>query len=334
MSERRCIPLEERDAWDGALQEIPHGFHHTWDFADAMHQTTGFRTFLYSFCSAEGRVACAIFEREVRDYVDIATPSGLSGFVGTGSWADFASDWCHFVRKQGYVSGYVGLHPLFDGRRFGTDPFQHNSIYVLDLRQGRDALLRRMDRNRSRQLGGWEGRANRFILDREAIGAFLSSAYEPFMLRVGARPPYLLSTALEGLCHSDRCIAVGVGSSRRLEAAYLFGATPYAADCLINVATDEGRKHATDLLWYGVNEYLQRKIPFLNLGGGAREDDSVARSKQRFRPQRLPLTALREIYRPKIYAELCRSAGVEARSAAEYFPAYRARTTASAVSPS
>jgi hypothetical protein len=327
------VPLEERDAWDQALQGISHGFHHTWEFAYAMHLTTRFPSFLYSLCNTEGRVVCPIVEREAGGFVDIATPSSLSGFVGSGSWVEFVPHWSAFVQEREYVCGYVGLHPLFDGLGAGKYAFGHNSIYLLDLTVGRDELLRRMDRNRVRQLRGWEARATRFVLDREAISRFLVATYEPFMRRVEARPPYLSHATLDFLCNSDGCIAVGVASSRRIEAVYLFGVTPYGADCLINVATDEGRRHATDLLWYGVNELLERKIPLVNLGGGSRENDDVAKSKQRFGPQRMPLRALRQIYRPEAYAELCRSAGVHAASSIDYFPAYRACAMATSAAP-
>lgn len=333
MSCNPLIPLEDRDSWGQALKDISHSFHHTWEFAHAMHLTTRATSFLYHLRNTRGGVACPIVERETGDYVDIATPSGLSGFVGSASWAEFVPHWSAFVRKRGYVCAYIGLHPLFDGLGAGAYAFKHNSIYVLDLTVGRDELLRRMDRNRVRQLRGWEERATRFILDREAISRFLMASYEPFMRRVGARPPHFSDATLDFLCNSDACVAVGVASSRRLEAAYLFGITPYDGECLINVATDEGRRHATDLLWYGINELVERKIPFLNLGGGSREDDNVAKSKQRFRPQRLPLRALRQIYRPEVYAELCQSAGVRATSSIDYFPAYRASTAATSATP-
>jgi hypothetical protein len=327
------VPLEERDAWDQALREIPHSFRHTREFAWAMYLTTRFPSFLYSSRSNEGCVVCPIVEREARGFVDIATPSGLSGFVGSGNWAEFEQHWSAFVKERGYVCGYVGLHPLFDGLGAGQYASRHNSIYVLDLTVGLDALLRRLDRNRVRQLRGWEARAARFVLDREAISKFLVANYEPFMRRVGARPPYFSHAALDFLCNSDSCIAVGVASSRRLEAVYLFGVTPFGADCLINVATGDGRRHATDLLWYGVNALLEQTIPSLNLGGGSREDDGVARSKQRFGPKRLPLRALKQIYRPEAYAELCRSAGVHGASSRDYFPPYRARAAATSASP-
>jgi hypothetical protein len=323
MPHQELIPLGARGEWAAALQGIPHGFHHTWEHCKAWHVTTGYRTFLYCFRDRGTRMLCPLVERELAGYIDIATPSGLAGFVGTGSWSRFAPHWSAFVREQGYVSGYIGLHPLFEPADMPDPVSPHNSLYVLDLKLGREELLRRMDRNRRRELRGWERRASDFVLDRDVLGQFLSVTYEPFMREVGARPPHLSVEALDLLCRSETCLAVGSRSDSGLGAVYVFGATPYVGDCLINVATPEGRRRATDLLWYGACALADRQVPLLNLGGGARDDDSVARAKQRFRPDRLPLRALREVYRPSAYADLCRIAGVEPTAASDYFPAYR-----------
>lgn len=324
MPDEELIPLAEQDRWEAVLDGMPHGFHHTWEHAYAAHLTTGHRTFLYAWRGAGMRIACPLVERDISGHVDIATPAGLTGFVGEGTWSEFAPNWSRFVASRGYVSGYIGIHPLFDRLGVGEHAPQHNSVYVLDLRLGTDELARRMDENRRRQLRGWEARAGDFVADRDTVSAFLASHYGPFMRRVGARTLHFSPRSLEFLCSSERCIVVGTSSSSDLTAASIFGVTPYAGDLVLNIGTGEGRSRATDLLWYGVTALTERGVPQLNLGGGAYEDDSVARAKQRFRPKRLPLRALRQIYRPDAYAELCQTAGVEPE-VAEYFPAYRSR---------
>ena len=45
-------------------------------------------------------------------------------------------------------------------------------------------------------------------------------------------------------------------------------------------------------------------IPFLNLGGGVRDGDTLAEFKRRFGGLELPLKSLRQIYRPDEYAVL------------------------------
>lgn len=323
------ISVDAAQSWDEALEGIPHAYQHTNDFARATQQTTGYPTFLLAAERRRERIVAAVAERATDGHLDIATVSGLSGFAGTGAWRWFEGAWERFVRDREYVCGYVGLHPLFQPPDIPEPSSHHNSIYVLDLKLGRDELLRRADRNRRRELRGWSSRRD-FVLDTDAITSFITASYATLMRRVGARPPYFTNDSLEILCRSNRSLAVGVGTGDEIAAAYVFGATRYAGDCLLHVATKAGRQRATDVLWYGVSALVEQGIPSLNLGGGVHTDDDISRAKQRWGPRRLPLRSLREIYRPEIYAELCASAGVDPAEPDGYFPAFRTPAVAEA----
>ena len=319
------IALADRAAWEVALEGVSHGFHSTWDFARATQLTTGHPAYLFHWTDGQSQVACSLVERPAGDgHLDLATPSGLAGFAGTARWSDVEPYWNELVRARGYVSAYIGLHPLFAPAGLGTARRPPTSIYALDLRAGRAELLARMDKSRRRELRGWEDRRRDFVVDRDAVGEFLVRTHEPYMRSAGARGPHLVSESLLSLCRSERCIAVGAAPGGEIEAAYLFSYTSHAGDWLLSVAVPEGRRHNTDLLWFGVNELVARDVPVLNLGGGVRENDPIARAKQRLRPARLSLKSLREVYRPQVYAELCRLAAVAPSSLDGYFPAYRA----------
>lgn len=320
-----AIPLEDRSAWEGPLRAIPHSFHHTWDFAYAAHLTTGYRTCLYRFSHRRGVLLCPLVERPFEGRLDVSSPSGLAGFIGDLRWSQFAPHWRDYVREKGWVTGYIGLHPLFKPPEFAQRAQRHNSVYVLDLTLGLDALKERMDQNRRRELRGWESRAEGFVVDRDAISRFVQANYGPLMRRVGAHGTPFAPDTLDVLCRNERAVCVGAASSDGLEAVNVFCVTRHAAEFLINVATLAGRRHTTDLLWYGVRELSDRGVRVLNLGGGGREDDSIARAKRRLRPRRLPLLAMREVYRPGAYAELCRSVGADPGQKTGYFPAYRAQ---------
>jgi hypothetical protein len=99
--------------------------------------------------------------------------------------------------------------------------------------------------------------------------------------------------------------------------------TGATSDCLFNVPLPEGRRHATSLLWYGVNHLKSLHIPILNLGGGVRENDSVARSKQRLGSRKVPFRCLKEVYEPGVYGKLCREVGADPKDMNDYFPPYR-----------
>src|SRR3712207_2334138 len=78
------IPLAERDRWRVALEDVPHGFTHTWEHCHAMHLTFGAPTYLYRLDCDGVSVVCPFIERRSRGAVDVATPPGISGFTGTG----------------------------------------------------------------------------------------------------------------------------------------------------------------------------------------------------------------------------------------------------------
>ena len=163
-----------------------------------------------------------------------------------------------------------------------------------------------------------------YILDRAALTEFFITSYQGFTTRINASPANRFSKrTLAFLCDLDNVVMVGAGGSQSIEAVYIFGYTPYAGDCLFNVPLPEGRRHATSLLWYGVNHLKSLHIPILNLGGGVREDDSVARSKQRFGGRRLPFRCLKEVYEPGVYEKLCREVGADPKGINGYFPPYR-----------
>lgn len=318
----RVIPLGDESAWHHALGRVPHAFQHSHEFAQAMHLATGYRAFLLELSGEEGNVVCSLVERPIDDGLDIASASGLSGFAGRGDWPSVAPAWDEFVRDRGYVCGYVGIHPLFgpSGLSDAADP--HNTLYVLDLGLGRDRLLKAMARNRRRELRGWEERRSQLVHDRGEIADFMNANYEAFMGSLGARPPLLTSEGLDMLCRSESCLVAATTNAGALDAAYLFGVSPHAGECLVNVSVGQGRRRSTDLVWYGATALMDREVSLLNLGGGVAEDDPVAQAKQRWGARRVPLRALRQIYRPVLYEKLC--AALPPGSAnTPFFPAYR-----------
>jgi hypothetical protein len=128
---------------------------------------------------------------------------------------------------------------------------------------------------------------------------------------------------LLGLAYSDQVLLVGAGSATDVEAVYLFPYTAYAAEWMLLVTTASGRRHTAKLLWYAIHQFKSKNIPILNLGGGVKEDDSVAQAKQRYGAKRIPTKALKQIYDAEVYSMLCQQAGVEHMSDGGYFPAYR-----------
>jgi hypothetical protein len=288
-----------------------------------MHLTSGQRTFLCCLERDHVRIVCPLVERPWGESVDIATPPGISGFAGTAEAAWLPEAWHAFVQARGYVTGYIGLNPLFARPSYAAGAKTYNSIYTLDLRLSPEVLLARADGNRRRQLRDYAASAARVVSDRASLGRFLIEQYPGFVERVGASKAHRWSAeTLRFLCCAANTLLIGIEGDHGIEAVYLFGFTSFAADAVLNVALPSGRAHTSLLVWFAVHHFRDRGVPMFNLGGGAREDDDVARAKQRFGCDRLPLRALKEIYDLPKYLELCTTAGVDPFGDG-WFPPYR-----------
>jgi hypothetical protein len=327
MTEHKCIPLGSPAEWKHALEGIKHAFAHTWENCHAMHLTTGFRTYLYCFETENIRIVCPIAEREFDGYIDIVTPYGFSGFVGNNDCPQFPHHWRQFVQERGYICGYIALNPMLEmSACFDSNEIYHsNTLYFLDLTLGIDKLFANLHKNRKRALKDFDKTS--FVFERDTLMKFFLQTYPEFLRRVQAPPAsYFTKETLTSLCGVNNVVIVGAATAEKIEAVYVFAYTPYAGDCLFNVATPEGRHHATKLLWWGVNYLKSIGVPLLNLGGGVRENDSIARSKEFFGPIKLPFRALKQIYDRKIYEALCRRRGADSADKIGYFPAYRSQT--------
>ena len=320
------IPLESPGEWRDALNGIKHAFAHTWENCYAMYLSTGYTTYLYRYEADSVRVVCPLAEREFAGHLDIVTPYGFSGFVGSRNCSQFPSHWREFANSRGYVCGYIALNPLFENQSFSEPEDVHatNSLYFLDLMLSHDELLARLDRNRRRQLRAWDNSSGSVIFDRAILSEFFVSHFYNMLQRVGASlATYLSRPALEFLCSLDSTFLAGVKIDNRVESATMFTITPFSADALFHVALPEGRRHAVPLLWSAATYLKALNVPVLNLGGGIRDNDSLAQFKQRFGARRASFRSLKQVYRPDLYAALCREVNADSQNMLRYFPAYR-----------
>ena len=326
MVEHRRIPLDSSAEWKEALQGVRHSFAHTWESCYAMQLTTNYNTYLYHFEKDGTIIVCPIAERRFDDYLDIVTPYGFSGFTGNNICYPFTRHWASFVKEQGYVCGYIALSPLFESSTYFSpnEAYQSNSLYFLDLTLSIDELFANLNTNRRRQLRNWAETVDNLILDRDILTDFFLENYPEFLRRVSASAVnYFSKDTLAYLCGLDNMLMVGAGRPEEVEAVCLFAYTGHSSDYLFGVTVPEGRHHITSLLWFGINYLKSIEIPFLNLGGGIHENDSLAEFKQRFGGKRVPFRSLKQVYRPKIYEELCRRVNADPTDMAGYFPAYR-----------
>ncbi len=322
----RLIPLDAAQAWDRALEGIPHGFAHTRASCLAMMRTSGLPTFLYEFAAEGVRIVCPLSERPINGRTDVVTPYGFSGFAGTADHPAFAEQWLTFARAQGWVAGYIGLNPLFENPSYFPPGAvtRANDLFVIDLTRSPEKLHAALDHNRRRQLRRWDELRDTIITDREPLAAFFRANCREFLRRANAGPAYALTDeTLALLAELDNVLLLGRGRGGRIEAVSVFAHTPHAAEYLFNIPLADGRHHAVPLVWYAVHELKARGIPALNLGGGVRPGDGIAQFKERFGARRLPFGALKQVYDEAQYARICRAHGRDPLDRTGYFPAYR-----------
>jgi hypothetical protein len=320
----RLVGLDDPIGWAAALEGIPHGFGHTWDCCNAIHQSRPYPTYLYTWQHGHARVVCPIAERRFQGHVDIVTPFGFSGFAATESNGAFADHWHSFVRRKGYVCGYLALHPTLDRPELHGVSVVANILYILDLRLGVDELLRRVSQKRRRAIKGWRESGCTFVTDRERLAEFIIQNHEPFMRRVRASAASVMSPAtLRLLCASTNVNVIGVEVRGAIVAIHASGRTPWDSESLVFLALPEGREYMTALYWEAVERHAAEGIPTLNLGGGVQRDDSIAFAKKLYGAQPYEFRSLREVYNMDEYGRLCDRADVGRGGQADYFPAYR-----------
>ena len=314
--------MNDRAAWEDALQGIAHGFTHTWHHCHAISLSTGDRPALW-FARAEGTAAvCPLVERAIGSHIDITTPPGVAGFAGHGGCDELTSEWRRFVNDRGYVAGYIALHPAYAPDCWRSASVRYNTLFFLDLHLPIESLQAAMDRNRRRELRAFEACRNRLVTDRSRLAGFLVEHYPAFAARVGLEPSARWQpSTIAALCDAPDTLLLGVDGPGGIVVAHLYGFTKHGAEFLLQVAHPEGREHTTGLVWEAVQALQARRIPLLNLGGGVHENDAIAQAKQRMGAMGRPLSALREVYDGAAYAALTGASADAVPSG--YFPAYR-----------
>lgn len=322
----KCIPLEYPGEWKDAQKDISHSFYHTWENCHAMNLTTGYKTYLYVFEKENVKIICPVAEREYDGYIDITTPYGFSGFTGNKDFPDFINYWTEFAVKKKYICGYISMNPFTSSESYFNkkDSYISTNLYFIDLSKSLTDIYENLDANRRKQIKDFKKAEAGFIYDRDRLIKFFKNNYYGFLKRINASSAnYFSAETLEFICSLENVYMVGAGSRDYIEAVYIFAYTEYEGISMFNVATPEGRRHSPLLLWSGLKFFRSKKIPVMNLGGGIKEDDSVALSKERFGAYKLPFINLRQIYDADIYDRLCRETGTDSINRSGYFPAYR-----------
>lgn len=212
---------------------------------------------------------------------------------------------------------------------FEKDRHSYNTLFVFDLQKDTGLLFNALPGNRKREISSFEKSGCSFSADKDLLKDFFAEQFYPFFQKKEAPLLYQISRrTLTALVEAKDVLLVGVTREGKVEAVSVFAHTPYAAEYLFNVSLPEGRHHTTNLIWYAVRHYKQLGVPYLNLGGGVAQNDSIAKYKERFRTKQYALQCLRQVYNEETYKCLCAATGVAPGEETRYFPAYRTKPQA------
>jgi hypothetical protein len=323
--QHELIPLASPERWKDALSGLPYGISHTWEYCQAMYQTTHYPTYLYLFSHGDQRVACVFCERDFAGTTDIVSPYGFNGFVANADCPAFNHQWKEFLKHRGYVCGYIGLNPIWDlDLGFPEEElYSSNEVYVLDLSRSAEDVMADMSQNRRRQIRKASQETGHYTSDKASVSSFFMAHYSGFMEEKKVSSAYhFTGETLKMLIQCEQALLVGYIQGEEVLAASLFGYTSTAADFLFNVSVDEGRQYSAGLMWIAIRELQTLKIPTLNLGGGIRSGDALAGFKERFGGSKVKLASLRQVYNREVFEELCQAGGTGAANN-NYFPPYR-----------
>jgi hypothetical protein len=325
MTQARLIPVASRDEWNEALKGVPHSYWHSWAAHNAITRGTGRPTFLFVHDDPEsgGRAACPFAEREWEVHRDIYTATGFAGFAASGSCSNARSEWEAMVRERGYVCGYFAIHPCVGHVSLHSSVQPSHPLYILDLENGAEAALARASRSVHRSMADWREQGQHYLFDRSSISSFLLEHCDSFMDRLGAtRTGRWANGSLESMLADPDLLMVGAADEHGICAAHTFALGNVGAEAHLNVSIRDGRAFTTALIVWGIHETAAKGARWIALGGGSSPGDSVAKSKEKYRPSTRVLQIAHEIYDADMFHHLCRATSAPADSVA-FFPPYR-----------
>jgi hypothetical protein len=318
----KLVALADVEGWTQAVTEVAHAPAHTQWYNAALAASASDPIVLISYASRGDRAVCPVMLRRYAKSVDIVSPYGFGGFAARGPCAGLPGAFRSVAIEQGWVCGYIALHPLLAHPFGAVDGIEKGrTVYVLDLAGSEENLLASMHEAHRYEIRRDAGLLTALIEDRAVISRSLPALYADTLKRVGASGTYGFSAAsLDAWLASPGCLALGLGEP--LRAAVLCLHAGEMGEYFINASTDDGRSHTRILLWAAMRELKRRGVRYFNLGGGAHEGDALDAFKRRFGGNPLSVPVLKQVFVRDRYDSLCRQAGTAERVGG-YFPPYR-----------
>lgn len=321
----QIIPLGKEAEWNDSLHDVPHSFTHTHEYCKAMHFTTDLDTFLFVYKYEGIKIICPLTERFISGYVEITKTNGITGFTGNGFHPGFNKAWIEFVKGNNYVTGYLGVHPLFEQSSLfpKNDQFHYTDVYCLDLTPPLESILSGMSRKRRKEIKQ-ERLTDNLVSEKTQFTHFFIDHYDEFLhYKKASKDYYLTPETIAYLIKSENVYGIGFSENGQLTSVLLFAKSPYLGDSLIYCSLPGENKQSAILYWDNILKLKYLGIPTLNLGGAT--SSGLVSFKKRFGATSLPMFSVKQIYRKDVYKKLCYENNVNPDVTNEYFPPYHSK---------
>ena len=311
--------LHDRDAWIAAHRDcgLPT---QSWHYARAL-SASGVEPKLAVVDADGARMLLPFFEREWRGSIDIASLIGSSASITPGNAAPLAL-WHEYAADRGWVAGYMQMSTTTDLREndVAGELIDINEWFELDIE--RENLQRTFSETVRQKIKAADISAVSLVEDRTRLTDSLIELFPVLMARLGARSRYQFAPeTLNEWANAPSALLLGADLGTGIEAVSLFLVHRDQAEYQLNACSERGRDLAAWLIWNAIVRLQPLGVRTLHLGGGVRRGDGLYQFKQKFHGMAKPLRAVRQIYHPAKYQQLCAEAG--RTFAGDWFPAYR-----------
>jgi hypothetical protein len=319
----RLVSLANPEAWERALSRIPHGPAHTHWYNAALSLSVEDELALVEYVGDRCAAVCPLILRRHGESIDIASPYGFGGFAIDGDCKGLPGEFRRFACGQGWICGYLTIHPLSSHSFAPADGLEAGrTVYLLDLTAAESFLLASMHPTHRYEIRKAEQLLSAVVTAPHLIADALPGLYAETRARVGASETYRFSrSTLHAWLASPGCLALGLGDP--LQAVVICLYTRDVADYFLNASTLQGRKYTRILVWAAVQELKRRGIRCFNLGGGVREGDQLDDFKRRFGGRAVAMPVLKQVYCREQFEVLCLQTATAGERPGGYFPPYR-----------
>lgn len=275
----------------------------------------------------EGEIIVVItftYREKENGLLDLFNPYGFGGIAFKKNLEDiYLEKLNNFFKEKGYVSGYFLQHPCLniEGSSQWLEVGQ-NSCFLLDLSFSMEGLWSLLSKGHKYEINKAKKVQGLSITEGDkSVSRQLLNLYFENLKRVGANEAYYFSenTILE-ILNSNNTLILSASENGTTEAILTCLIHNEIAEYFISATTLKGRSYTRILLWELISKLKERGIVCLNLGGGVKEGDDLAKFKSRFGGKKVALSVSKRIFDMSKYDYLLKM--YSKSNETDFFPAY------------